>query len=108
PFTVDNQLLLTAVETGTVGVALLVWMLAILWRTFQRAARAAPHTFTGVLATGILGALVGILVQFWAATPLGAIRTAEALWFLFGVGMAAIRCYEEQAYRAARGLPLAA
>ena len=79
------------VETGLVGLALFLWLIVAVWRTLSRASRAMAGTFTGVLATGTLAALVALLTQAWAAASFGTIRTMEPWWFLAGLALATQR-----------------
>ena len=96
PFTVDNQYLLTMVQTGLIGLSLFLVLLLRIWKVLSLPARRMAHTFPGVLVLGAQAAFVGLLVQGWAAASFGTIRTMEPFWFLMGIALATIRMVDQQ------------
>jgi O-antigen ligase len=81
----DAQYPRTLVETGLVGMAAFVWMVAALLRaTYRRFLTATDAGLRG-LAGGFLAALIGILAHAFGSNSFIIIRIMEPFWFFAAV-----------------------
>lgn len=88
---VDGYYIRVLLETGIVGAAVFLALLAAIWRALRRAVAAevgiGRELAVGLLAGTVFVALVGILIDTWVAS-----RVMELYWPLLGVtlGIAAV------------------
>jgi hypothetical protein len=89
-FSVDNEYLLRACESGLIGLGLFIWLLLAIRRQIKHLSRLHGNTLCRLLATGSLAAFTGLLIQGTVAVSFNTIRTMEPFWFLLGLGACAL------------------
>ncbi|MFB6346081.1 MAG: O-antigen ligase family protein, partial [bacterium] len=89
PGEVDNELVLRAIETGLLGVLSMVW---VFWNFFKRALfilREGSEKLYRQLGLGYVAGIIGMFCHSLAATSFTTIRTAEPIYFVSGLVLAA-------------------
>jgi hypothetical protein len=84
---VDAQLPLVIGETGVIGFALWLWMIAVCFRVTWRLYRGSADPFTRALSLGYMIGLIGLLWQSVGVNTFIIVRIMEPFWFLTAVIM---------------------
>ena len=82
-----NCYLQVAAETGIVGLAAFLWLLAALFLRLGRAARVPPFDASRLLLSGLCAGLVAFAVQAGVDTNFYALRQAALFWVLAGMAV---------------------
>lgn len=79
-----NDYVQTASETGVVGLGLLLWLMAVVWRIGIIAVRRAPSPGAGAVSAGMLGGCTALAVDACFNFPFGIIPAAMVFWTFAG------------------------
>jgi hypothetical protein len=85
---VDNLYLLLLGSFGVVGLVAFIFLARKTIRTELRAFEGSPNTMLKLLAVGLLGGTVGLLVTGITQDTFFSSKNAEPFWFLFGLLLA--------------------
>lgn len=88
---VDAQIPLVIGETGLLGLAAWLWMIAVAFRTSWRVHRKAEDPLFRGLALGYMVGLVGLLAQSVGVNTFIIVRIMEPFWFLTALMMVVYR-----------------
>lgn len=91
-----------AVERGMPALVLWLMFLAILFRTFWRAARTAKDTFAHGVLLGCIGSLAGFFTAGIVHYNLGDGEVAMVFYIMAGIGLAAVKLVNTSTYSEAK------
>jgi O-antigen ligase len=81
----DAQYVRTLIETGLVGLGVLLWLVAAIFRTAWHTFRTMSDAFYRNLAMGYMAGLVGLLVHGIGANTFIIVRIMEPFWFFTAI-----------------------
>ena len=81
----DAQYVRTLIETGLVGLAALLWLLAAIFRSAWQTFRTMTDPFYRNLAMGYLAGFVALLAHAIGANTFIIVRIMEPFWFFSGI-----------------------
>ena len=93
---VDSQFMRTLGEVGVVGIAIFLWLLAMVFKAGYEAYK-SNDSLTRALGVGVLLANVGLIVQGLSANSYIIVRIMEPFWFLVAMALGMTRLVEEEA-----------
>lgn len=82
---VDGQYPRILIETGLVGLAVFLWLIAALFRQGSLALKSSTDPWERGLCIGFLAALAGLMVHALGSNTFIIVRIMEPFWFLAGV-----------------------
>ena len=82
---IDNNWFSLWGETGTIGLAVYLWMFIALFLLCVRVWRRSKHAFTRALALGVAAAMLAVALNAFLATFLEVRTLASYLWVFGGI-----------------------
>jgi len=100
---VDNQYTRVLGETGLLGMAAFIWIIATLYKVGVRCYRTTErYDFAQAISLGLVAGLTGLLVQSFSSAVFILIRVMEPLWFIAAMVVAMPDLIAEQENREAQ------